>query len=291
MLVQWIPFANAAEYVVWRGTRAMVWVWDAARQQMRMVEADLKSARLLPETVLHPPLADGLRLVRCLDGVEGQYWREGVLRDSHWWPDEPESLRWQRFQRGCGAATGALPGIEEPELLPAPWGRHQQAFILDSRRRNAGLFAVLAVLGLLACWQAGVLWKWHRANQDLQVRLAASRNAAEPVLKLREQALADREVAERLARLSARPGQLELMMLIGSALAGVKPDPRFLEWRYISGRLEVVVEDKGAGPRQYVIALQNLPLVADATVQPEREPGRWRLQVTLEAAARARAKQ
>lgn len=284
-LRQWSPFAEFGEYVVWRGSRALVWIWDAARSQALMAEAGVKTTRVLPESVLHPPLVEGLRSVRCLDGVEGQHWREGVLWDSHWWPEAPELLCWQRFQRSCGGVAGALPKIEEPEWLPAPWGRRQQALMLDSGYQRAGLLAVLAVLGFLVFWQIGVLWKWQRANQELQVRLAASRDAAEPVLKLREQALADREVAERLARLNAYPGQLELMMRIGDALAGVKPNPRFLEWRYNPGTLEVVVEDAGAEPRQYVTALQNLPLVADVTAQPERESGRWRLQVTLRAVA------
>ena len=133
--------------------------------------------------------------------------------------------------------------------------------------------------------QAGTLWKWREANQALQMQLAARREAAEPVLQSREQALADRAVAERLARLLPDPRQLELMVTVSGALTdGGQREARFLEWLYSPGKLEVVVEDASAEPRRYVTALQNLPGVAEATAQAERGAGRWRLLLTLRTA-------
>lgn len=282
----WSPFAEFDEYVVWRGARALVWLWDAARLKALMAEAGVKTARAMPESVLHPPLTEGLRLVRCLDGVEGQHWREGILRDSHWWPDSPTGLDWRRFQRSCGAAVGDIPAIETLTLLPTPWGRHQQALnLLDSRYQRIALFGALALLGGVASMRAGTLWKWLQANQALEVELAARRAAAEPVLQAREQAVADQAVAERLARLSRYPRQLELKVAVSSALTdGGQREVRFLEWLYSPGKLEVVVEDANAEPRRYVTVLQNLPMVAEATVQAERGSGRWRLTLALRAA-------
>ncbi|MFZ1642867.1 MAG: hypothetical protein WAV07_15820, partial [Candidatus Contendobacter sp.] len=121
---QWNPFPVAGDYIVWRGEQALVWLWDGERQRQAMTEAGIRGARVLPETVLHPPPgADGPRLVRCLDGVEGQYWREGRLLASHWWPEAPTAAAWQHFQRGNGGIVQTEPpAAETVSLLARPWG-------------------------------------------------------------------------------------------------------------------------------------------------------------------------
>src|SRR3990172_2060065 len=104
---QWSPYASPGQYVVWGQDDALVWAWDADR-------------------LLHPTLLSGLRLVACLDGVEGQLWRERRPVHSRWWPESPSATEWLNFQRDAGIAPGqgdAVPAPQAPPWLKQPWAK------------------------------------------------------------------------------------------------------------------------------------------------------------------------
>lgn len=278
-LRQWSPFPDTAEYVVWRGRQALVWIWDAAWQQARAEASGSRPVRVLPETLLYPPAADGVRLVRCLEGLEGQYWRDALLWDSHWWPEAPSTAAWWRFQRGCGALLSPPPAPEEMRWMATPWGRSRGRYRWDARGQRSGIIALLVMLACVVGWQAGASWKWRQANAALRERIAALEGQAEPVLKLREQALAYREVVDRLLRLRAYPGQLELMAMVADNLPG--QERRLREWQYNLDSLEFVVADPAVEPRQYVEALQAVPQFTEVAAEAGRETGQWRLRLRL----------
>jgi len=103
---QWSPYAGPGQYVVWGQDHALVWAWDADRLEADLAAQELKpkSTRVIPESLLHPPLLSGLRLVACLDGVEGQLWQEQRPVHSRWWPETPSATEWLNFQRDAGIA-------------------------------------------------------------------------------------------------------------------------------------------------------------------------------------------
>lgn len=284
---QWTPFAVGGEYVVWRGGRALVWVWDAERQRQAMTEAGVRSARIVPETVLHPlPAADGPRLIQSLDGVEGQYWRSGELLDSHWWPQPPTATAWRHFQRGQGGVAQAEPPVAEAVILLArPWGRPSRWvgwLGQDARQRQGWLLAAALGWWGLVCWQAATAWQWRQANAGLATQLALEQARVEPVLKLREQALAEREAALALLQLQQYPRQLELWATLAEKIPQTR---KLLEWRYALDKLEVVVDDPQADPREYVTALQGASEFSDIAAEAGRIPGQFRVQLQLKGLA------
>ncbi|MEM7020556.1 MAG: hypothetical protein AAF512_24840, partial [Pseudomonadota bacterium] len=96
---QWSPFVDYGSYAVWHNGYAQVWVWDKAEQEAALSDQSIKQAFFMPETVLQQKTENGARLVECLEGIEGQVWREGALVGSRWWPTPPPVKTWQRFLR------------------------------------------------------------------------------------------------------------------------------------------------------------------------------------------------
>src|SRR5690606_15132947 len=114
------PSPAALFHVAWVGSAAHVWTWPAPTLETGADEGDW-----IPESLLRPPVqGDGLRLLRLVDGYEGQYWLDGGLRASQWWPRPPDDAGWRRFARSCGLAPSLVPPVPEPEAAPwgEPWG-------------------------------------------------------------------------------------------------------------------------------------------------------------------------
>ncbi|MBZ4193606.1 MAG: hypothetical protein LAE24_04780 [Candidatus Contendobacter sp.] len=291
---QWTPFPSSGDYVVWRGEQALVWLWDAASQQEAMTQAGIRNARILPETVLHPlPATDGPRLIQSQDGVEGQHWQDGQLLASHWWPELPTAATWRHFQRSNGGIVLTEPPAAEPvTLLARPWGRPSRFagwLGLDARQQRLGLIAAALVWWVLVCWQLAVGWQWRQANEALAAQLEVEQAKVEPVLKLREQALAEREAALILLQLLQYPRQLELWARLAEKLP--RGSPKLIEWRYAVDKLEILVNDPEADPREYVSALQTAPEFSDVSAEAGREPGQFRVRLQLkgrEAAVKAK---
>lgn len=70
--------------------KATVWSYNSK---------DVSSIRSLPETFCMESISSGCRLVKCLLGVEGQVWDNGILVASRWWNQEPSAEEWVSFIR------------------------------------------------------------------------------------------------------------------------------------------------------------------------------------------------
>ncbi len=75
--------------------------------------------KAVPETELQAPGPDGLRLVKGISGVEGQYWRADSLLASRWWPAAPKPHQWASFLQGLDQAALEIDAAELPATLPA----------------------------------------------------------------------------------------------------------------------------------------------------------------------------
>lgn len=71
----------------------------------------------IPESLVYSPIKDGLRLVKCLEGVEGQCWHRGDLIASRWWGQEPTQSQWQSFVRSIPVSVSQLVR-DLPETVP-----------------------------------------------------------------------------------------------------------------------------------------------------------------------------
>jgi hypothetical protein len=240
---QWSPFTKYASYSVWRKGQVQVWIWDQQLQQNRLTEVGLKKATVLPEPILRPPpKGDAIQLVQCLEGVEGQIWKEGLLIGSRWWADSPTEMEWAHFQRAHTLpANPTIPPMIEGPLLERPWGRSkknvgQLAFLYQ---QSTWITLVAAIFMMLFSWQGVSIFKWQQALAQIQTQIDELNDSVSPILTSRTQALADKQRFEKLLSLNPYPSQLQLMTKVAQQLPAKKA--RFKSWSYQMGQLKFTI--------------------------------------------------
>lgn len=243
-LIQWTPFARSAYYIAWQGEQAMVWAWDAERVAAAMAAQGLNAQRVLvlPETVLRRPLArDGLLLQQCIDGCEGQLWRQGLLAHSRWWPQAPSAEEWLMFQRDA-----ALPPAQQQTVVPTPlasglaevpWLDNAGAPGSTALGTERLLLALTSLLLFAAtCWYGATWYKLHNQVEVLALQKAQLQAQATPIAQARGQALDDLAKVQSLRALAPYPEQLQLMAKVAQSLPA---DKSFLkEWDFQWGQLK-----------------------------------------------------
>jgi len=270
---QWSPFAETGTWVVWHDGMAQVWIWDEARRCEAAEENRAPRARAIPETLLQPvPDQDGVRLVSCSHGVDGQIWRHGVLAVSHWWPLEPDSVQWACFIVSGDHDPGmAIPDPEKYSFLARPWGRSafssRTALQLHEKRLVSFTAAVLCFMMIL---QVVALGKWQRYRNALEEQVVDLTNEVQPVLAARARALENRRVAGELLSLSGYPSILELWTVILERQVG--KDIRMVKWHYGEGKLSLTLQGKNMDPRLNVKSFQSHPFFTGVTVEKGRNP-------------------
>lgn len=282
---QWSPFEETGQYMAWQDDTVQVWIWDAAGQKRAAEEMAVKKARPIPETLLHPPASsDGMRLLSCLDGVEGQFWRDGRLRAARWWPAFPSAAEWTLFQRACQLPATPLPAAPQAlSWLEKPWLKAQRnlnLYRLDAKHKQLGWQLALCLLCAAAGWQLAALWQWRSANAALREEIAALTAQVEPLLTAREKALDHQSAIERLLALAPYPKQLPMM----AAIAEKFPDAssaRLLEWRYGIDTLDFTLQGDNLDPRVYVANFQTMPYFHDVTTQAGRQADQLQISLRL----------
>ena len=279
-LSQLSPFASTGHCVVWRGSKALLWFWDATLVQRCMAEAGVKSKRVMvwPESVLVAPGAPGLRMVQTLQGVEAQLWdAAGSLVASRWWPALPDAAEWLLFERDLGLPATARTA-EVPQVLVLPLQTQVQ---LRSTAGGDGAFwrdVRLAYAGLgLALWvpTVGGSRGWLKASQAYaQIKAAADAAAqvAQPLVLAREEALRLAARSQALAALAPYPTQLDLMAQVAGALPSGAV--QFREWDFKDGRLKVVLvlQNDAVTSSALVAALQKLGGLNNIQAVPGNDP-------------------
>ncbi len=246
---QWTPFAKTGWYLLWEQDDALVWAWDADRVDAAIADGKLKrnSATVVPETLLHPGREQGICLVACMEGVEGQVWSEQrSLISSRWWPGPPDAGEWLNFQRDAGTLpehqSNVVPGPRPLRWEEKPWAR--SSTLGRSAMYGAGLEArVLPALGLClfaaSMWYGAHLVKLQSAIGDQGSELETLNRQAGPIVEARGQAL---EALSRIKALQATdpyPDQLSLLAMVAESLP--KDGAYLREWEFLNGKLKLLL--------------------------------------------------
>jgi hypothetical protein len=178
---------------------AGVWTWDTAIGDARSASERRRRGGIgaMPESIARTGAQHGRRLVRCLEGVEGEVWSNGVLVASRWWPEPPSPQDWALFVRSArggavepGSLAAGPPPVEEPTWLegvpPFQIDREAVATSVSPLRVAAGLacagiafgsfdVARLAVISL----QSAALESRIDNSGEANARLAALRRSAQ----------------------------------------------------------------------------------------------------------------
>lgn len=290
-LSQWSPFPETGRYVVWQGGKAQVWIWDEADRVLAAGKTDGGKAVVMPETILQEPPADqdAVRLITCGDGVEGQIWRDGILLSGYWWNALPTPERWARFLAANDLAPDTpLPEPQEKTWLAKPWARSAASGGSASLFGHEKLWlAVLGSLLLLAfVWQMTSVWKWRQGLTMQTAHIAALTRKMEPLITARAQAILDRGAAERLAQLTAYPGQLEILAAVNKAIP--QKDIKMVGWHYRAGSLSFTLAGKNLNPSVYVKVFLGQPFFYEVTSARSGRPGQ--LTLTMKVAKKAAKK-
>ena len=243
---QFSPYAGSDHYALWQDGRAMVWYWNLESVQRSMREAGLapERVRVLPESVLYAQGISGLRLIRNLQGVEGQYWQDSRLLHSRWWKDVPEAAEWLAFQRDLGLG-GETRQVEAPP--PIELELHQTPQLISSAGgamanwRDERVVYALLVLALFfpSAWIGAKLIKSELAQRAVLDLAAELEGKAMPQIKARELALRAAARSQALRNLDPYPNQLELMARVAGALP--KGATYVKEWDFRDGKLRIVL--------------------------------------------------
>ncbi|WP_430430710.1 hypothetical protein [Oceanicaulis sp.] len=277
------PIADPAFHFDWGEDRIGIWSWP------RHLTADLADfeGETLPETVLHPPMVTGARLVECIDGYEGQAWQDQTLIASRWWPTPPSTTDWAGFLRATRTSGGdsIQPVPVALDLLSKPANAPPYTVLVD-RIKTIGLrdlaalvmvFLAVPALYLLGQWaqlshaRASASGELAQLSQET-AEISAARQSAQMTsdeLALYAQALNRRHPAALLASVSEELSRFSL---------------RLDSFEQNEDRLTLVIHsNEGFAPEALVRAMENNPLMNSVSVEPGRGAGEWSLTANLEA--------
>ena len=280
---QWSPFKNYANYSIWRDGHAQVWIWDQQQQQNRLMEMGLKKATCFPETALQTrPTTDTVQLLQCLEGVEGQIWKEGLLMGSRWWAQRPPETEWAHFQRAHSlpAAHNVPTPIEQP-LLKRPWGRTKKRLSqFQLYQERIWVMGGTVIFTIVLTWQMISVWKWQQATEQLHAQIEELNESITPILTARNQAISEKTLLEQLLALTPDPSQLELMTKIAEKLP--RQNTKLIQWFYQTGELRFTIETQKLDHTFYVETFQALPLFREVKAETGREPNQIIISMRLE---------
>ncbi len=261
------PRPGALAHVAWNESVAHLWSWPRGEGADALGEAGW-----IPESLLRaPPRDNGLRLLRQSRGMEGQYWRDGDLQASQWWPEAPTLDAWRRFARACGIGADAVADV--PAAVDTgwsdPWG--------DGRRRLPATPAVLerwawtagiAIIAFALSWQLAAQAQWAVAQSRLDARMDALRQRAAPLLAARERADAARDA---LLALRALPKGHDDFALMAAVIAPLPEDARLAAWVRDGDKLTAAVASADTDPRHFVAAYDGNATLAGVVATPTPE--------------------
>ncbi len=293
---QWTPFSKTGWYLSWDKENALVWAWDADRVEAAILDGKLKpnSTTVVPETLLHQGQEQGVYLVTCMDGVEGQVWSEHSLISSRWWPGPPDAGEWINFQRDAGTLpehqSNEVPNPLPPHWLERPWAR--SAALARSAMVGAGIEpSVLPVIAL--CLFAGSIWygaqliKLQAAIGDQGAALETLNRQAGPIVEARGQAL---EALSRIKTLQATdqyPDQLSLLAKVAESLP--KDGTYLKEWEFLNGKLKLLIASPNKLVSSDIIKLfQSFGIFKNVQASPSNDPAS--LALSMEALPQAEIK-
>jgi hypothetical protein len=261
-------------------------VWDAARVRDAMQALGVRPGRItvLPETALQARREDGLHLIGCLEGVEGQFWAEGELKASRWWAEAPTPEQWLEFVRATGVVVHALPGVpplEQPAWRSRAWTNSGAGLELERRGREAALAGAALVLAAYA-YLGGALVRDARSLAAVDNRLGEAQHRAAPVITDREQALANLDYLSGFAKLDPYPSQLAVLARVAENLPS--NGSQLAAWSYQAGDLQFTVFSPASSLDIlfYVKTYSSVPGFTD--VAAERAEGPRSLRVKLHLA-------
>jgi len=224
-LLAWQPFVDSLVLVDLHGEQAQAYALPRELVSSAGTKFELKPELLWPESLCHAALPDGLHLLQCMEGVEGQCWQAGVLLASRWWAAVPGLADWQAFARQSRAPASSQAAAAPPEVQALPWQRplRQPRPAEQLGRAAAGQERLLVGAGALlllvfSSMTARAAWDAYQAREQAQSAVAQLRQDVTPLLAARDKALAAADQSAALLAQLRAPQPLEVLEELGRLL-------------------------------------------------------------------------
>lgn len=278
------PIADPAFYFDWGKDQIGVWSWP------KSLTADLTDfeGEILPETVLHPPLQDGARLMATIDGYEGQVWSDGQLKASRWWPSQPGDADWASFLRVTRSAGADQHRPVAEDLILTDRPAHGQPYTALVDRVKSISLRDMTALALLCIAVPGLylLGQWAQLSQtraSASAELSALSEETAEIGAARQTAQAASSELALYAQALNRRHPAELLASVSEELArfSIRLDAFEQNDDLLSLNLNA---DADFAPEALVRAMESNPLMNSVRLEPGRGNGEWLLTAQLESA-------
>lgn len=281
-------WSDPAFAVAWKGGVAQVWFWSTSHvnslleNQGHDVSAVLYRPEFFSEVMFWQKAhTDGLHLYKATLGVDAQYWKQGLLTASQWFPSMPSSAQLQRLARTFGL-SGAVSDLtlQEPVFLEKAWDGVAFSFLdhLFDRRSQILVYAT-AISLLVASLQLTSVGKWSYQLVDLQAQTDELARSAEPLLTARSAARAAKQDAEEIAGLFVLPDPLSVQAAVYQAF----PKPLNLElqtWERNVDQIDIGVKGDITDTLSLVRAFEQAGF-NNVRVEPLPENRQYRIRLRL----------
>lgn len=278
------PFGDFEHWEVAENNTAQVWFWQAGRIIRMHEEQDLPTLSVVPETMLRPPLDNGLRIQPCIEGWELQYWSAKMLRHSRWFANQPTDQDKADFVRICGAIDDGIWSQGDIALLNKPW--NEKPFWSRENLISEAV-APRLILGVLLAWlclQMGLSLGVLTHESVLSQNVASKNKQLKSLVRERDAALQQQEFNQAVVGLVSEPSQLHLLAQV-YACVPAETKYSILEWQYQRGQLTVLIQQNNLDTRALVQACSANNTFRDIHVEPGVTPDQTRLLITLPEAA------
>lgn len=237
-----------------------------------------KSTAVIPETLLHDRQKQGVFLVACMEGVEGQAWLNDTMIGCRWWPKLPLIGEWINFQRDAGLLpenqTTAIPEVLPLVLKETPWSRSASAggaSIYAGRAEQWIIPAASACLLAASVWYGAQLAKLQSAIGAQGAELDALTQQSGPIVEARGKALEALNRIKVLQSLDPYQDQISLMSKVAESLPA--DGPYLKEWEFQNGKLKLQV----ASPNKlmssvYIKLFESFGLFRNVQAAPANDP-------------------
>ena len=267
----------------------MVWAGDADRVEGEVAAARLKpkSTAVIPETVFHQRRSEGVHLVACIEGFEGQSWGPQGLNASRWWPRMPTAIEWINFQRDAATPperqSNEVPIALAPNWADRPWGRSAP---LASSAAYGGKAESWIVPAVVICLFAASMWYGIQlANltslvDEQAVVLNDLNRKTEPILAARGQALEALSRLNALQAIDPYPDQLSILAKVAESLP--KDGTYLKEWEFQNGKLKLQISSPNKPvSSDFVKLFQSMKIFKNVQAAPGNEPASLNLTMEL----------
>lgn len=178
-------------------SQIVCWVWSRDRVLDLTGRPD---ARVIPEALARRGIERGLRIVKGLEGYEGELWLRGRRVAARWWPDVPNDADWSIFLNGVrtlglGDIAAEFLNARRPDPEAARWKQFVFWTNPDWRSRieqvtpSAAALAAVCLLLAPASAEAVQLVLTKQAVHQKQTMVEALRKKSAEWTELRRSAI------------------------------------------------------------------------------------------------------